>query len=120
MLPEMAESYRFTPSGDFPIHGLDHLPVGVLGAAIKIKHCAAVGGESAGHALRFRLVSRCFPRPVRCIEVQAKQEGLSGFCVAVDRGYGPLAQQLRQIARLMGVLGSMRAAPVLRKALAIG
>src|ERR1019366_5402231 len=30
-----------------------------------------------------------------------KQEGLPGFRIAVDRGHGPRAQQLRQIARLM-------------------
>ena len=68
------------------IEVLYHALIGPLRPAIKIDE--RVTDEPPG----FCLISRPLPRPVRRIEVQAQQEGLSSFGVAVDDIDGVVAE----------------------------
>ena len=56
--------------------------------------------EQALEALRFRLVARSLPRPVRGVEVQTDEKGLPGLGISVDDIDGAAAQQIGQIAGL--------------------
>jgi hypothetical protein len=69
---------RFKHAANLEIEVLDHALIGPLRPAIKIDE--RVTDEPPG----FGLISRPLPRPVRRIEVQAQQEGLSSFGIAVD------------------------------------
>ena len=85
---------RLQYPADLQIHLLDHPLIGALGAAVEM--------EQAVEALRLRLVARSLPRPMRRVEMQADEKGLSGLGVFVDDIDGAAPQQIGQIAGLTG------------------
>ena len=86
---------RFEHTSDLQIHVFNHVLVGFLRAAIEVIQIAVA------QAIRFRLVARRLPGPVWRIEMQAEQEGLARFRVAIHHIYRVAAEQIGQVAHLV-------------------
>src|SRR5581483_7000707 len=87
----------FDNSADLNVQILNHPLISFLRAAVEIGEWTATRPQS----LRFCLVTRRFPRPVRRVEMQTEQERPPGLRAPIDYVDGPAAEQVRQVARLM-------------------
>ena len=88
---------RLQHAADLLVHRLDHPLIGCSGC----RHPGEKGLRvPQRQALGFGLVTGGLPRPVRRVEVEAHQERLAGFRVAVHHLDRAAAEQVGEIARL--------------------
>ena len=84
---------RFQDAADLQVHLDHHAAIGLNGAGVE----AAQSSER----LRERFIVRTLPGPVRRVEMQADEEGLAIFHIAVNRLDGLFGEQVCQITVLV-------------------
>ena len=87
----------FEDAANLQVHFLDHAPVSLLRAAIKVRQATPGRAEP----VRLGFIPGRLPRPMRRVEMQAQQKRAAGFRIAIDNVHGAAAQQVGEIAHLM-------------------